>query len=218
MGEKTGIRRICKTLPQEAVAAEALGIDETISELNQVPVRGAPAELEDIVDADYKEMTKALQEKADSADQQIEEPVSKSEKAQESAANETAGKKGKEAQPPEKSAAAAKPPQKAPEAAQEPKQEQAADDKKQGNSQEGGGQEPELELGPRRQTEPASEEEKPGVFQVEAMNLCKKLGWTSDQLKIELASEFKFNALIEVPVKKRPLVLAHLRELIRGRQ
>lgn len=78
MAEKTGIRRICKTLPQEAIAAEALGIDETISELNKLPARPTPVELENVLDAEYNEISNAIQGQEKSG-ATIDEPKSKEE-------------------------------------------------------------------------------------------------------------------------------------------
>ncbi len=217
MGEKTGLRRICKTLPQEAIAAEALGIDETITELNKMPVRSAPAELEEVLDADYTEMTDALREQEEQTGQQqpLDDPKSKSELA----GTPTPAAVPQSADQPDKGS-----PTKSAEAAQAPTKpvvgsgsgpvQPAAAAETVASKPVDGDVAPELKLdGPA----PASEEEKPGPYQVAAMHLIKELGWGSDRLKQELKKEFDVEGLIQVPIKKRPIVLQHLRDCLNNR-
>jgi recombination protein RecT len=219
MGEKTGIRRICKTLPQEAISAEALGIDETISELNKIPVRTAPAELENVLDADYTEMTDALaeQQEGDSGRTPMEEPKSKEELEQ---AAQKSNPEEKPVPTPEAATSAAptetqgKPVQ----AAAEAPKETVTTPETQAKTAESGGEAPELELKPpirpQDPNQPEPSKETAGQYQVTAMSLMKALNWDFERMKAELGNKFGVETLIQIPIKHRPAVLGYLRECL----
>lgn len=81
MGQKTGIRRHCKVLPQEAMLAEALHLDEQAEELGNPHGMEVDDALDKIVDADYREMIEATEsedlEQA-SSKPEIEQPRARS--------------------------------------------------------------------------------------------------------------------------------------------